>query len=354
MTDLTFKPRSRIEWIDIAKGFCILFVVIGHFSGWVDSFFANGTDTITSHIVNLFNPLRMPLFFLISGYLAQKHYRGSLRENSPKTLGLFLIYIFWETALYFRPLISNIANFHLREYLSVIFLPGILWFIWALPVFYMLAWINYKILQKYEYVILIPLIYISLDSLDVTRFIFDVFHVDNKTLDATLNKAIWFFCGLFFKDFWNAIIANSSGKKFMISIIIFVTLSEAAIRFDIMDTARTVLAPVALYTSAQLLGIINPSNWIAKIFARIGRDTLPVYVLHLAIGPTLMKSMSKISFLTSAFNNYPVILLNLIPILLAVSSVFLFRIIGRLVIRSPFKSVFHPIDLRHRHAAPAA
>lgn len=51
--------RKRIEWIDIARGIAILFVIIGHSLG----------NYTTSYFTNIIFAFHMPIFFVLSGYL---------------------------------------------------------------------------------------------------------------------------------------------------------------------------------------------------------------------------------------------------------------------------------------------
>lgn len=57
----TIVIANRLNWIDWAKTFAILFVVFGHIPEEKDIFFIN-------YIVQF----HMPLFFFISGYLTKK------------------------------------------------------------------------------------------------------------------------------------------------------------------------------------------------------------------------------------------------------------------------------------------
>ena len=54
--------NKRIEWIDIARGFAILFVIIGHSLG----------NYFSSYFANLIYVFHMPIFFVLSGYLYKR------------------------------------------------------------------------------------------------------------------------------------------------------------------------------------------------------------------------------------------------------------------------------------------
>src|SRR6185436_14971124 len=61
---------ARVAWVDYAKGFCIVFVVMMHSTLGVGQ--ATGTEGWLHTVVAFAKPFRMPDFFLISGlFLAQ-------------------------------------------------------------------------------------------------------------------------------------------------------------------------------------------------------------------------------------------------------------------------------------------
>ena len=64
---------KRIEYIDLAKGICILLVVLDHISGY--GYFSNGNYPMN----DIFEQTRMPLYFILSG-LFFKDYPGGIRE----------------------------------------------------------------------------------------------------------------------------------------------------------------------------------------------------------------------------------------------------------------------------------
>ena len=58
-------PGSRIDWVDYAKGICIVMVVMMHSTLGME--LAAGREGFMHHAVEFARPFRMPDFFLISG-----------------------------------------------------------------------------------------------------------------------------------------------------------------------------------------------------------------------------------------------------------------------------------------------
>src|ERR1700676_1479184 len=90
-------PDKRIAWIDAAKGFAIILVVLGHVLGgmmardWLDP---HGFFSEVYHYIYLFH---MPLFFLISGvFCLPLMRRDPVRAAISRTESIAWPYVFWE------------------------------------------------------------------------------------------------------------------------------------------------------------------------------------------------------------------------------------------------------------------
>jgi uncharacterized membrane protein YcfT len=135
--------RGRIDWIDYAKGFCIVFVVGWHSTLGVEG--VAGRESWLHAAVVYTTPFRMPDFFLISGlFLARaidKDWRSYLDR---RVLHFVYFYVLWLTIqLGFKaPMIAQESGWLavLKLYaLSFIDPFGHLWFIYLLPVFFVLT-----------------------------------------------------------------------------------------------------------------------------------------------------------------------------------------------------------------------
>ncbi|WP_448851904.1 acyltransferase family protein [Corynebacterium sp. 335C] len=87
----------RVQWVDAAKGLCILLVVLGHAiteltnHGWTSARWAE---------VNLMlGPVRMPLFFLVSGLFAAKALSESWPQLANRRIWVMVwLYVIWVPA----------------------------------------------------------------------------------------------------------------------------------------------------------------------------------------------------------------------------------------------------------------
>lgn len=81
--------KERIEYIDLAKGICILLVVIDHISN--EGYFSAGDYPLNE----IFEQMRMPLYFILSG-LFFKDYAGGIKEFLLRKVNKILVpYLFF-------------------------------------------------------------------------------------------------------------------------------------------------------------------------------------------------------------------------------------------------------------------
>jgi uncharacterized membrane protein YcfT len=131
---------GRVDWVDYAKGFCIIFVVMMHSTLGVEQ--AAGETGWLHPVVAFALPFRMPDFFMISGlFLANVIDRPWRTYLDRKVVHFAYFYLLWMTIQFaFKaPLFAQdygaagVVRFYL---LSLIDPFGTLWFIYLLPVFF--------------------------------------------------------------------------------------------------------------------------------------------------------------------------------------------------------------------------
>jgi uncharacterized membrane protein YcfT len=131
---------GRIDWVDYAKGFCIIFVVMMHSTLGVEA--AAGRDGWLHPVVAFALPFRMPDFFLISGlFLANVIDRPWRIYLDRKVAHFAYFYLLWMTIQFAvkAPVLAAAAGTGgvVRLYLLSLIDPfGTLWFIYMLPIFF--------------------------------------------------------------------------------------------------------------------------------------------------------------------------------------------------------------------------
>ncbi|MBA7468755.1 hypothetical protein ES707_11591 [subsurface metagenome] len=145
----TRPAASRIDWVDYAKGICIVMVVMMHSVLGVEA--AAGQTGFMHALVAFAKPFRMPDFFLISGLflsvVIDRDWRAYLDR---KVVHFAYFYVLWVTIQFgFKaPGFAAEAGWAHAGYLyleSFIEPFGTLWFIYLLPVFFVVTKLTRRI-----------------------------------------------------------------------------------------------------------------------------------------------------------------------------------------------------------------
>lgn len=141
-------PPDRVDWVDYAKGICIVMVVMMHSVLGVEA--AAGQTGFMHWLVMFAKPFRMPDFFLISGlFLSVVIDRDWRTYLDRKVVHFAYFYLLWVTIQFGlkAPSFAAESNWHHVGYLyleSLIEPFGTLWFIYLLPIFFVVTKLTRK------------------------------------------------------------------------------------------------------------------------------------------------------------------------------------------------------------------
>ena len=179
---------GRVDWVDYAKGFCIIMVVMMHSTLGVEA--AAGREGWMHYLVAFAKPFRMPDFFLISGlFLARVIDREWRTYLDRKVMHFVYLYVLWVTIQVGvkAPGIAAEAGGNwievVRFYLTAFVEPfGTLWFIYLLPVFFVVT----KLLRRVP-----PLaIFLIGAALEIAPI-----HTGWTLIDEFAGRYVYFFAG---------------------------------------------------------------------------------------------------------------------------------------------------------------
>ncbi|MEX3010893.1 acyltransferase family protein [Hoeflea sp. TYP-13] len=182
---------GRVEWVDYLKGFCILLVVMLHSVAGVEK--AAGQDGWMHLFIEIAQPMRMPAFFLASGLFFMRSVDKPLnRFLDGKILHFAYFYILWLTIQFaFKApgiaadggVLAPIGN-----YLLAFVQPfGTLWFIYILPVFFIVT----RMVRRFSPHMVLG-VAVLLQILPI--------HTGSMIIDMFANYFVWFFAGYAFSD----------------------------------------------------------------------------------------------------------------------------------------------------------
>lgn len=164
LSQAEMKITGRIDWVDYAKGFCIVFVVMMHATLGVEKhafekgLVSEGVTGWMNIIVTFAQPFRMPDFFLISGlFLGLVIARTWKRYIDRKVVHFFYFYILWLVIQFAFRSIGWIGeglgplDIASKFGLALVEPYGTLWFIYMLPVMFIVT----RLLEKIHWAIVI-------------------------------------------------------------------------------------------------------------------------------------------------------------------------------------------------------
>ncbi|GLR89078.1 acyltransferase family protein [Bradyrhizobium iriomotense] len=143
------SPPARVDWVDYAKGICIVMVVMMHSVLGVE--LAAGEPGFMHGLVAFAKPFRMPDFFLISGLflplVIDRDWRIYLDR---KVVHFAYFYVLWVTIQFGFKAPAFAAETSWRDagllYLESFIEPfGTLWFIYLLPIFFVVTKLTRRI-----------------------------------------------------------------------------------------------------------------------------------------------------------------------------------------------------------------
>jgi len=136
-------PAPRIDWVDYAKGICIVMVVMMHSVLGVEA--AAGQIGFMHLVVAFAKPFRMPDFFLLSGlFLAVVIDRDWRTYLDRKVVHFAYFYVLWVTiqfgfkapAFAVEQGWAHVGVMYLQAFIEPF---GTLWFIYLLPIFFVVT-----------------------------------------------------------------------------------------------------------------------------------------------------------------------------------------------------------------------
>src|SRR3989454_8029269 len=142
-TAMNLPHTGRIDWVDYAKGFCIVMVVMMHSTLGVEA--ALSREGWLHYAVAFAKPFRMPDFFLISGlFLARVIDRDWRTYLDRKVVHFAYFYVLWVMIQFAVKAPgfaadygwSGAAGLYLESFIQPF---GTLWFIYLLPIFFVVT-----------------------------------------------------------------------------------------------------------------------------------------------------------------------------------------------------------------------
>ncbi len=269
---MTLASR-RLDWVDIAKGLCIILVVLMHATHGVDK--ALGTTSLIEPFIEWARPFRLPDFFLISGlFLAARIDRPWRAFLDGKVVHFAYFYVLWTHILLAMkaPGLINEAGIRgfFELYVSTLVRPfGPIWFLYLLAVYCIAT----KLLRRAP----VPFVLISAALLHVKAPQTGAFLIDEFA-----NRFVFFYAGyalsryiLTYADRLRAV----SMPLVMALILVWAALNSIAVTSGLasmpgLDLAVSAVGIGAIIAFSVMLAQID----LGATLAYLGRNTIAIYV----------------------------------------------------------------------------
>ncbi|WP_423068283.1 acyltransferase family protein [Devosia sp. CN2-171] len=285
------RATERIAWLDVAKGLSIVLVAMFH--AHLTAYELGFRPLYTGPFNVALQPIRMPLFFAISGILAASSLGRTWPELLSRKVWVF-VYIFalWGLIrwVFFGQVLENVrapeeGNDWTQLLVMWVMPSSSLWYIWALAIFYVIA----KAADRYKAAALVGAFVLACLTWG---------GVIPPTL-TTYRVSVYLFFFLAGAYYGPQLLAWIPARPWMIglpALAAFLVLEYVAL--PVLDTSladgvlralESVLGLAVGGAAAVLLIRVPP---VRDVFARIGQHTLSVYVTHGLIVAILAQLLS--------------------------------------------------------------
>jgi len=256
---------TRIQWIDLARGTCILLVLLFHTSAALE-FSELPYPSLFNIINDIFAPFRMPLLMFLSGMLLHKSFKKDATSYLRRKFYLiFCPFLFWSMLIY------TAENRLTLEYIvkTPISAPSLLWYLWFLFAYYVIALFLRPYFRFLPYIIGACLLLSEIlpDFIRMSRFSF---------------LFAFFLLGHYYMSEWSQKISSRDWRAAVVGLL------AAAYGSYLSLSSNDYLYKNAFYSWTQFGAIAFTlwastyyrSNQLTKPLEWVGRNAIVFYVTH--------------------------------------------------------------------------
>lgn len=262
----------RIDWIDLVKASSVLLVVFMHASNMLADLAGPSAVAGFLHTFNaLVEPLRMPVFFLVSGMLAASAVKRPWRDSTSRTSGMVYLYVVWMALFLGMQALFGVSVG--EPVWAVLFARSGYWYLYAMALFFVLA----KLLRNQPAWVVLAVALIPNLLRPVVAQFFEAVTPGSLYTSMAMNLC-FFLAGAYFKD----IVASVAERATWAHTVV---LGLVAVPFGVVWMTSPALIghtyfPVSLLLVAFGISLaVQVTRDGAPAWATfIGARTLPIYV----------------------------------------------------------------------------
>ena len=310
---------ARVDWVDTAKGICIIFVVMMHSVLGVEA--AAGETGWMHAVVAFAAPFRMPDFFLISGlFLSNVIDRGWKLYLDRKVVHFAYFYVLWMTIQFLvkAPVfVDELGPRGTLDFYLVSFVEpfGTLWFIYMLPIFFVVCKAAHDWRIPWQIMLALGAL------LQITPI-----HTGWLLIDEFASRFVYFYCGFVFAPqiFRLAAWARERASIALAYLLVWGLVNGGLVHVGWSQLPGVALALGILGAGAIILTSTLLVKWGRLDFLRLcGANSIVIYLaffLPMGVMRVLLLKLGILDIGTISL---------LVTVVAAVSPMILFWLIGR-------------------------
>lgn len=279
-------PRApRAQWADIIKGYCIILVVLWHVIMkqylQIDWHVPVPIPGAWGAFGEQFLPLRMPVFFTVSGmFAAAAAYRPWSVVRRSRLAKFYYLYVLWfavhTTVLWFVPDFETLAArtpLQVLEQLTIT--PTNLWYLFALAVYFLVA----KVTRNVPTAVVLGAAFV-LSSIAASGLL-----AAPGNRGQLYQNLFFFLAGLRLKSWVQQWAASATMPLLLIGVVGYFGVSgamqafHAERNFGVWPAVSILAVMVGVALAVQIERLKRPG----ELLAELGRKTLPIYVIHMPL-----------------------------------------------------------------------
>ncbi|WP_204039103.1 acyltransferase family protein [Acrocarpospora phusangensis] len=276
---------TRAAWADVAKGACILLVVLWHTVNkhylQVDWQAGGPIPAAWGFFGDQLMTLRMPLFFTISGMFAlgafHRPWRVVARSRVAKFLYLYLVWMLVHTAiLWFTPSFDTLSARTLGQFAEQLTItPPNLWYLYALALYFAAA----KALARVP----APVV-LGLAALLAVVAAADLIATPGNR-GSLLQNFVFFLLGLHLRPHIERLVRDTNWRRtgVLAAVYAVAALAMAVTAAQRIPTIWPMVSLVATVFGLSAAPLVARWAHVGAALSWLGRRTLPIYVIHMPL-----------------------------------------------------------------------
>ena len=270
---------TRLQWPDVAKGICILLVVMHHVAGKQYGMVVPGglgpAEDAWLWITAALKPIRMPLFFAVSGFFAASSIARPWVASRKRIINPYYLYVVWLVIYagiysFERTLPANRTEGPVDFLTELAWAATSMWFLFALAAYFVLT----KALRRLP----APLVLAAAAGVALSTSWLPLYETNRV---AVLTHFGYFAFGAYYPHLLRRLAEVRLPLLVLLAsyVALTLTLEEVGARHSVTILALSLIGvPMGVAAAVRLSGTAG-----SRPFAWLGRRTLPVYVMHLAV-----------------------------------------------------------------------